>query len=94
MEDRKVPYLIHEGTMARFERVNKWLVISLIISILLLFLSNIAWLYVWQSYDYESAQDTITVDAGYGTANYVGNDGDIINGEDYSKSYHEDTEEK
>lgn len=71
------------GVMAA---ANRRTFIALIVSIILLFLSNAIWLYAWMQYDYvvetESTQTDITVDAKDGTANYIGNDGDIINGED------------
>lgn len=72
-----VPYVVHEGVMSRFERVIKRLWIALIMTIILLVGTNIFWI------SYESQfEDSVTVtqenDDGYN--NYVGNDGDIING--------------
>lgn len=62
MEDRKVPLYIYEGTTARFERVNKRLIIALIITIILLFLSNIAWLWYINQYDFISEEITYSQD--------------------------------
>ena len=39
-----VPYLVHEGEMARCERIIKRLIVALIIVLLVLFASNIGWL--------------------------------------------------
>jgi hypothetical protein len=53
MEDNMtVPYIVHESAMARNERHIKRLVIALIVSIVMLVLSNLAWLYLWNSYEY------------------------------------------
>ena len=80
MEDLKmpdaVPYIVHEGAMARNERLVKRLIIGIIICIILLFASNCMWLYAWQSYD------TVSYDQdGAGLNNIVtGVQGDLING--------------
>lgn len=84
MDDEKripdVPYIVHESMLAREERNVKRLIVALVISILLLFASNIAWLYAWCQYDYVGGE--VTVDSGSGgNANYIGNNGDINNGE-------------
>lgn len=81
-----VSYLVHESVQARLERVNKRLVCALILSLCLMFASNLAWLWAWSQYEYtgESVTRTlqdITIDAEDGNANYIGNDGDIVNGE-------------
>ena len=75
-----VPYIVHESSMARMERQVKRLWISLIVAVCLLFASNVAWLYCWCQYDY-SSEEIVTVDGKDGIANYIGNDGDIVNGE-------------
>ena len=54
----------------------------MIVAVCMLFASNAAWLYCWCQYDYSS--DEVIVDAEDGIANYIGNDGDIVNGTDYS----------
>ena len=54
MDDEKmyVPYIVYEGEMARQERQIKRLIVTLIIMLVLFFASNMAWLYVWNQYDY------------------------------------------
>ena len=79
-----VPYIVYESAMARNERTFKRLVVALIVSISLIFLSNAIWLYAWMQYDYVS--DTTTIEAENGIANYIGNDGDVYNGTDYSQA--------
>ncbi len=81
-----VPYIVYEGTQARNERTIKRLIIALALAISLMFLSNALWLNAWLSYDYTDETETITVDSeGDGNANYIGQDGDISNGESNSK---------
>lgn len=76
-----VPYLVHETAMARNERAVKKLIIALIAAIVLMFASNAIWLYAWNSYDYVSEETIVEQDAqDGGNANYIGNDGDIVNG--------------
>lgn len=76
-----VPYIVHEAAMARNERNVKRLVIAIVTAIALLFASNALWLRAWNSYDYSSEEIIIDSQDG-GNANYIGNDGDIVNGED------------
>ena len=80
-----IPYIVYEGAEARHERHIKRMIIALVISIVLLFLSNAAWLYAWVQYDYQSESNTTTVDGKYGSANFIGGNGDIKNGENYSE---------
>lgn len=51
-----VPYIVHEGDMARLERSNKRLLIALIAALVIMLLNNIAWLI----YDHVESQDTQT----------------------------------
>lgn len=51
---------MYEAAQARSERTIKRLIIALIMTIILLFLSNIIWLRYWSEYDYDEisyAQD-------------------------------------
>lgn len=82
--EKDVPYIVHESILAREERHIRRLTFALVVAILLLFASNMVWLYYWTQYDYVS-DETITVDGNSGTANYIGNDGDIYNGENHSE---------
>lgn len=75
-----VPYIVFESAQARSERHIKRITIALIVAVILIFLSNALWLNAWMQYDYSDDLEYVSVDAGEGTANYVGNDGDITNG--------------
>lgn len=81
---KDVPYVVYESTMARLERSIKRLIILLTATILMLFASNMAWLYVWNQYEYSS----VVVDSkDGGSANYLeaGMNGVINNAESNSK---------
>lgn len=92
---KDIPYIAYEGSLARMERTTTRLFKVIIALIIALFLSNALWLYAWTRYDYvdtdTEASDTVMVDAGSGTANYIGNDGDITNGTDNGKENDTDT---
>ena len=71
-----VPYVVHESTIARMERIIKRQWIALIVAICLLFASF--GLFVW----YESQFETISYEQdGEGINNVnIGEQGDLING--------------
>lgn len=72
-----MPYVVHESTVARMERIIKRQWIALIVAICMIVGCNALWLYAWMQYDYESYE--ITAD-GDSNANYIGEDGNIYNG--------------
>lgn len=83
-EPISVPFVVYESAMEKADRQHRRLVTIIIIIISLLFVSNALWLVAWNSYDYVDDY-SIDVDAGDGgTANYIGNNGDIYNGTDNS----------
>ena len=79
MNDDKmyVPYIVYEGEMARQERHVKRLVVMLAVMLVLFFASNMAWLYVWNQYEY--VDETTTIDA-----QQDGEGVNIVGGEDVS----------
>lgn len=91
-EQMTVPYIVHESAMARNERHIRRLVIALIVSVVMIVASNLAWLYVWNSYEYVG-DSSVSVE-GEGNANYIGNDGDISNGTNSSEENQVPKEEK
>ena len=79
MNDDKmyVPYIVYEGEMARQERQIKRLLCILVTLLVLFFASNMAWLYVWNQYEY--VDETTTIDA-----QQDGKGVNIVGGEDVS----------
>lgn len=53
-EKNAVPYIVHEGVLARMERQLRRQFITIIILIVALILSNSVWLYSFMQYDYSS----------------------------------------
>lgn len=76
-----IPYFVYERTMARFERTIKRLIIVIVIAVVMLFASNMAWLYEFSSYDVISEEVAVDSQDG-GNANYLqaGASGVINNG--------------
>lgn len=78
-----VPYVVHESDMARQERTIKRLWILLLVMLVLLVGTNVAWIY------YESQFEEVTVeqevDTGDGDAFVVGN-GDLNYGQGQAES--------
>ena len=84
-----------ELAFAFLERMVKRLWIALIICIALILASNAAWLYCWMQYDYSGTSEEIIVEQDAqdgGNANYIGNDGDIVNGLPESDSTEKETD--
>lgn len=79
-----VPYVVHEATVARQERQIKRMWIALIVLVVALFLTNMAWI------GYQSRFDTFSYDYtqdGNGN-NIIGNDNEV----DYNGAEIEDTD--
>lgn len=89
MDENKVPFIVYEGTIARFERTIRRMVIVIILLIVAFFATNALWIYEWNQYDYKD----VTVDSrDGGNANYVGASG-VINNNAENKSEDEKTKE-
>ena len=74
---KDVPYIAHESAVARLERVIKRLWVLAIVLIVLLAASNAAW--IWWESQFEEVRIEQENESGYN--NFIGNDGDIYNGE-------------
>ena len=74
--NNEVPFIVHEGEVARLERVIKRLWIMCIIIFMACVISNGLWTY------YSTQWETVEVsqDADNGVNNFIGSDGDITNG--------------
>lgn len=86
MDNKDLPYIAYESIMARMERTQKRLIFALVISIVILFVSNLIWLFVWNHYDYigESTETTTTTtyqQDGNGV-NIIGDENEVKNGAD------------
>lgn len=76
--EKDVSYIVYEGTMARFERIIRRLIV-----VILILLGIIAFgIYEWTRYDYS---DVLVDSDDGGNANYIGASGVINNGESESK---------
>lgn len=76
-----VPYVVHESAMARAERQAKRLVWVIVLLIVLLVGSNVGWLVYNSQFEVVEESTVIEQDNENGYNNYIGNDGDINNGE-------------
>ena len=74
---KDVPYIAHESAVARLERVIKRLWVLVLALIILLCASNAAW--IWWESQFEEVRIEQENESGYN--NFIGNDGDIYNGE-------------
>lgn len=82
-----IPYLVHEGDMARQERTIKRLWILCIILILLLAGSNAAWFYYENQFeDVVTTTQTVAQDVDTGDGTAIINDGVHVNGESETNS--------
>lgn len=77
-DDNRVPFIVYEGTIARFERTIRRLLMLVCITTLLLFATNAIWIYEWNQYDCE---DVSIENQDGGNANYIGASGVINNAE-------------
>lgn len=75
-----------ERMQSKDERNDRWRNLTIIILIVLLVVTNAMWLWAWNQYDYVDTEEySVDLDADDGgNANYIGNDGDIYNGESNS----------
>lgn len=76
-----VPYAVFESSMMRADLLSKRLVAVIILLIVLLVGSNVGWLIYESQFEVvEETTTTIEQDNENGYNNYIGNDGDILNG--------------
>ena len=75
---KDVPYNAYEVALARLDRVIKrlWKLVILLIILLVASLSAL----IWRESQYQTIETTITQENADGYNNYIGNDGDIVNG--------------
>lgn len=76
-----MPIAQHEKDQNRLMGIIKWLIAVIVILIVLLVGSNVGWLIYNSQFEVVEESTTITQDNENGYNNYIGNDGDIVNGE-------------
>ena len=77
----KIPFAAHESAMARAKRHTKSLIWVIVLLIVLLVGTNAGWLIYNSQFEVvEETTTAITQDNADGYNNYIGNDGDIVNG--------------
>jgi len=89
-ETTSIPFFVHEGILARFERINKRLWITVILLIVLLVGTNAGW--IWYESQFIEQTIEVTQENADGYNNYIGNDGDINNGETNDQNSNENQE--
>ena len=88
-----VPYVVHEATVARQERHIKRMWIALIVAWVVVLAVVGIFAYERLQYDYTGTYEEIMVDAeDNGNANYIGQDGNIYNGENNGAENNEETD--
>lgn len=72
-----VPYIVHEGAMARQERTIKRLYIIILVIFLAFVGTNVGWI-IYENQFVDEVTVSQENESGYNS--YIGNDGDIVNG--------------
>ena len=70
--EKDVPYIVYESESARHERTVKRLLTALLITILLMVGTNMAWLYVFNQYDISSEEVVIENEGDADNSNIIG----------------------
>ena len=81
MEQQNIPYFAHEGIVSRMERANRRMWILCIILIVLLAVTNGAWIVYESQFEDVVTSNEITQDVESGEGDAIINDGVHINGE-------------
>lgn len=80
-----MPIAQHEKDQNRLMSIIKSLIAVIVILIVLLVGSNVGWLICNSQFEVVEESTTITQENEEGYNNYIGNDGDIVNGETNNK---------
>lgn len=75
-----VPYVVHESEMARSERNSKRMWIVILVLILALIGTNLAWIIYNSQFETVEESTVVEQENSNGDNNYIGNDGDITYG--------------
>ena len=69
-----VPFIVHEGTMARAERTAKRLWITILLLIALLVGTNGAWIWFESQFEYSQTTQEVTQESNHGDNSFIGDD--------------------
>ena len=72
-----VPFIVHEGTMARAERTAKRLWITILLLIVLLVGTNGLWIWYESQFQYYQTTQEVTQESDYGDNSFIGGDVDV-----------------
>ena len=69
-----VPFIVHEGTMARAERTAKRLWITILLLIVLLVGTNAGWIWFESQFEYSQTTQEVTQESNHGDNSFIGGD--------------------
>ena len=69
-----VPYIVHEGMMARAERTAKRLWITILLLIVLLVGTNAGWIWFESQFEYSQTTQEVTQEINHGDNSFIGGD--------------------
>ena len=69
-----VPYIVHEGTMARAEIMIKRLWITILLLIVLLVGTNAGWIWFESQFEYSQTTQEVTQESNHGDNSFIGGD--------------------
>ena len=68
----QIPYIVHEGAVSRMERVNKRLIAIIVLLIVLLVSSNIAWMVYESQFEMCNVEQDVDQENEHGNNIFVG----------------------
>lgn len=83
MENRNISLIMLESTMMHMQQINKRMARITVLAICLALFMFGFFVYLFTAF--EITTEDVAIDSGNGNASYIGNDGDIINGNDNSQ---------
>lgn len=69
-----VPFIAHEGMMARAERTAKRLWITILLLIVLLVGTNAGWIWFESQFEYSQTTQEVTQESNHGDNSFIGGD--------------------